>query len=196
MNDTPSTVDTVTRIAAGDDRTQYDPVAMGLHWATVFLVLANFLLSQFWEDFARPTRHLMIVTHMSFGILLGAAVIARIGWRLIPGHQLPLIVEGWVEIASKAVHWLLYLLLLAEAVLGFVLRWSGGEAMSFFGLLLPSPLAKVPRPTHHLIAETHEWVGWTIVILATAHALAALYHHYVVKDDVLRRMLPGGARRA
>lgn len=187
-------VNSATRIAAGDDRTRYDGVAISLHWLTVFLVLANFILAQIWGAFPRPTRHLMIVTHMSFGILLGLVVAARIGWRLLPGRQMPAAVSGVVEIASKAVHYLLYALLIAEAVLGFVLRWSGGEAMSFFGLLLPSPIATVSRPTHELIGELHEWNGWAIVILAAIHAAAALYHHFVVKDDVLRRMLPGAAR--
>lgn len=188
-------VDTATRVAAGDDRTRYDPVAMSLHWATVFLVLANFALAQTWGGFARPTRHLMIVTHMSFGILLAAVVVARIGWRLIPGHQVAPAVSGLTELASKIVHWLLYGLLAIEAVLGFVLRWSGGEAMSFFGFLIPSPMATVSRPVHHQIGEFHEWTGWAIIVVAAGHAAAALYHHFVVRDDVLRRMLPQGARR-
>ena len=188
--DARNTDDTATRIAAGDDRSRYDPVAMSLHWATVLLVLANFALAETWEAFARPTRHLMIATHMSFGILLGAVVIARIVWRLIPGHQMQPAVSGFAELASRAVHWLLYLLLIAQAVLGFVLRWSGGEAMSFFGLQLPSPMETVSRATNHEIGEVHENVGWAIVILAAAHAAAALYHHLVVKDDVMRRMLP------
>ena len=88
-------MNTATRVMAGDNRTHYDPFAMSLHWATVFLVLANFALAETWELFARPTRHAMIVTHMSFGILLAAVVIARIAWRLIPGHQMPPAVSGW-----------------------------------------------------------------------------------------------------
>jgi cytochrome b561 len=180
----------VARVVAGDDRTQYDTLAMCLHWATVVLVLGNIALAEIWEIFARPTRHLMIVTHMSFGILLTAVVTARIAWRLIPGHPMPPAVSGLVEMASKAVHWLLYALLAAEAVLGFMLRWSGGEAMSFFGLQLPSPMATVSRAAHHQIGEAHNVVGWVIVVAAAGHAAAALYHHYIVRDNVLRRMLP------
>jgi cytochrome b561 len=184
-----------TRVLAGDDRTRYDPVAMTLHWVTVALVLTQFALAQTWEDFARPTRHLMIVAHMSFGILLAAVVLARIAWRLIPGHQMPPATAGLVELASKAVHWLLYGLLVAEAVLGFVLRWSGAESMSFFGLQIPPPFAPFPRPLHHQIGEVHEWVGWTIIVLAAGHAAAALYHHFVVRDRVLVRMAPIFTRR-
>ncbi|MBS0524386.1 MAG: cytochrome b/b6 domain-containing protein, partial [Proteobacteria bacterium] len=131
-----------------------------------------------------------VVAHMAFGIVLAAVVVARVGWRLVPGHQMPSAVSGWVELASKAVHWLLYALLAAEAVLGFLLRWSGNEAMSFFGLQIPPPFAPFSKAAHHLIGDLHEWNGWAIVILAAGHAAAALYHHYVLRDRVLSRMLP------
>jgi cytochrome b561 len=179
-----------TRIAAGDDRTRYDAFAMLLHWVTVLLVLTQFGLSQLWGFAPRELRGQMIVAHMSFGILLAAVVLVRIAWRLIPGHQVSAAVAGWVELASKAVHYLLYGLLAGEAVLGFVLRWSGNEAMSFFGVLIPPPFAPFSKSAHNLIGDLHYWVGWTIIIVAAGHAGAALFHHFVLRDDVLRRMLP------
>lgn len=184
-----------TRVAAGDDGTTYDRFAITLHWLTALLVLAQFVLSQSWGWFPRPTRHGMIVAHMSFGILLAAVIVVRVVWRLIPGHQVSSLVVGWVNVASKAVHYLLYALLAAEAALGFVLRWSGGEAMSFFGLGIPPPFAPFSRPLHHDIGEWHEKVGWVIVIVALGHAAAALYHHYRLHDRVLARMAPVFARR-
>jgi cytochrome b561 len=187
---TNSAADAATRIAAGDDRTHYDPFAITLHWLTVALVATQFVLSQTWDWFTRPTERLMIVAHMSFGMILAAVIVVRVGWRLIPGHQMPPAVSGWVELASKAVHYLLYVMLAAEAVLGFLLRWSGNEAMSFFGLQIPPPFAPFSKPAHRLIGDLHNWNGWAIVILATGHALAALYHHYVLHDRVLSRMLP------
>jgi cytochrome b561 len=189
-HDTNSTLDKVTQVAAGDDRTVYDNVSIALHWLTVLLVLSQFALAETWGWFARPTRHLMVVTHMSFGIILSAVIVIRIVWRLIPGHQMPAAVSGWTELASKAVHYLLYFMLAAEAVLGFVLRWSGKESMSFFGLQLAPPFAPFSKPAHHLIGEIHNLNGWAIIILATGHAAAALYHHYVLRDRVLSRMLP------
>jgi cytochrome b561 len=184
-----------TRIVAGDDRTRYDSFAITLHWLTAALVITQFALAELWEFTSRPTRHLMIVTHMSLGIILTAVLIVRIAWRLVPGHQVRAVASGWVELASKVVHYLLYGLLAAEAVLGFVLRWSGSEAMSFFGLLIPPPFAPLSREAHHLVNEVHEWIGWAIIMLAIGHALAALFHHYVLRDDVLWRMLPGNRAR-
>jgi cytochrome b561 len=180
-----------TRVAAGDDRTRYDDFAITLHWLTVLLVLAQFALAELWDLAERPTRHVMIAAHMSFGILLTLVLVVRIVWRLTPGHRVRPAVAGWVELASKAVHYLLYGLLAAEAVLGFVLRWSGDEAMSFFGLLIPPPFAPFSKPAHHLVGEAHDWIAWTIILVAAGHAAAALFHHLVLRDDVLWRMLPG-----
>jgi cytochrome b561 len=194
-SDPASTINKITRVAAGDDRTVYDNFSVFLHWLTVLLVVSQFALAETWEWFARPTRHLMIVAHMSFGIILSAVIVIRIVWRLIPGHQISPAVSGWTEMASKAVHYLLYAMLAAEAVLGFVLRWAGDESMSFFGLLLPPPFAPFSKSAHHLVGELHELNGWAIIILSAGHAAAALYHHYVLRDRVLSRMLPGVRER-
>jgi cytochrome b561 len=185
--------DTATRIAAGDDGTNYDNVAIVLHWATAFLVFANFALAETWDWFAKPTKELMEGTHMSFGVLLTAVIVARLVWRWIPGHQLSSLETGWVKLASKTAHYLLYALLVAEAALGFAFRWGGGRPMEFFGLGIPPLIGEIARPLRRELREFHEWIGWAIVIIAILHALAALYHHYVLRDRVLKRMLPGTA---
>ena len=188
MNDSISSPAT----AAGNGRARYDNIAITLHWLTAVFVVAQFALSQVWGFFERPTRHVLLVTHMSFGVLLTVVIVARIAWRLVPGHQVRPANSGWMEIASKTAHYSLYVLLASEAVLGFLLGWSGKNgAMSFFGLSIPSPLMPFSRDSHHLIGEMHEWVGWTIIILATGHAMAALFHHYVLRDGLLSRMAPG-----
>lgn len=188
--ETESKFDHATRVLAADDGTNYDGVAIALHWITALLVVTQFALSQLWDLFGRPAHHTMVVAHMSFGIILAAVIVARLVWRAVPGHQISSLEIGIVRLASKAVHYLLYLLLVSEVVLGFLLRWSGGEAMSFFGLQIAPPFAKWSRPAHHLVNEFHEWIGWAIVIIAAGHALAALYHHYGLHDRVLGRMLP------
>jgi cytochrome b561 len=182
--------DSATRIVAADDGTNYDNVAIALHWATAFLVFSNFVLAQTWGWFGRTAHGLMEQTHMSFGVLLSLVIVARMIWRLIPGHQIPSLEVGWVRLASKAAHYLLYILLIAEAALGFAFRWGAGRPMAFFGTGIPPLIGKMPKPVTHQLREFHEWIGWAIVIIAVAHALAALYHHYVLKDRVLRRMLP------
>jgi cytochrome b561 len=197
-NGTPMTdrtsFDTATRIAAGDDKTNYDNVAIALHWATALLVLTQFALAETWDFFPHDTSETMQSTHVSFGILLTAVVVARVIWRLIPGHQMPTIVGGWVELASKGVHYLLYVLLVVQAGLGWTIGWAMGRPIHFFGAPIANPVGALSRSTRHDIREIHSWVGWTIVIIALGHAVAALYHHYRLHDRVLGRMFPPARR--
>ena len=145
-------VTAATRIAAGDDRTHYDGVARTLHWLTAVLVLVQFGSGGALGLRARPTRHLMIVAHMSFGILLTAVIVVRIVWRADarasgPGGDVRLGRAGLEGRPLSAV----YVLLAVQAVLGFVMRWAGNEAMSFFGLLIPPPFPPFSREAHHLV---------------------------------------------
>ena len=161
----------------------------------MLLVLTQSALTELRDLAERPTRHVMIVAHMSFGILLTLALIVRVARRLTSGHRVrpP---PGPGGLAAEGVHHLLYGLLAAEAALGFVLRWSGDEAVSFFGLPIPPPFAPFSKPAHHLVGEAHDIVGSTAIVVAAGHA-AALFHHFRLHDDVLWRMLPGRrARRA
>lgn len=183
--------DTATRIAAGDVGSNYDDVAVALHWATAILVLVQFLLGVTWDYFRDAMTRQMQSLHISLGVALTAVIVARIAWQLLPGHHKPAIVSGWVKLASRSVHYLLYLLLVIQAGLGFAWRWAQGHPVSFFGLFaIPGPYGKLERPTRHLIAESHQYIAWAIVIIALGHALAALYHHYKLHDRVLARMLP------
>jgi cytochrome b561 len=195
MNGHEPSLAEATRVAAGATRSRYDGISIALHWLTVLLVLGLFALGELWGFAQRPLRHELVTLHMSLGILLGLAVVARIVWRLIPGHQVAPAATGLTETLARIVHWLLYGLLVVQSLFGWVVRWSEGEAMSFFGLLIPSPLTPVSREAHHQLQQLHGWVGWAIVIVALGHGAAALYHHFVLRDSVLVRMLPRGAAR-
>jgi cytochrome b561 len=188
-------LDEATFVAAGATHSRYDGISIALHWLIVALVLIQFALGELWGYADRPLRHQLIVAHMSFGILLSVAVVARIAWRLMAGHRVAPAAAGWIDILARIVHYLLYALLIVQAVLGYVVRWSEGEAMSFFGLLIPPPFAALGRETHHMLLDIHDFVGWTIIIVALGHAAGALYHHFGLRDDVLVRMLPRGRAR-
>jgi cytochrome b561 len=187
----PSDVAVASLIAAGGGRVRYDGIAMMLHWLTTLLVLTLFGLAEVWRFVPRPIRHVMIVAHMSCGILLTLVLVVRIAWRLTPNHKVADATAGWVGLASKAVHYGLYGLLAAEAVLGFLGRWSGTRPLSFIGLPIPSPFTPFSKPAHRLVGGAHDWIAWTIILLAAGHASAALFRHFVLRDEVLWRMLPG-----
>jgi cytochrome b561 len=183
--------DTATRIVAGDDGTNYDGVAISLHWATALLVVVQFGLAETWDYFAKTTQDSMQALHMSFGVVLAMVILARLVWRLIPGHQISSLEIGWARAASKGAHYLLYALLVAAVALGFAVQWSRGHPVDVFGLFgIPGPFGPFDRPIRRELKELHNYVAWAIIIIAGLHAAAALYHHYVLKDRVLKRMLP------
>jgi cytochrome b561 len=188
--------DSATRVVAGDDGTNYDNVAIALHWATALLVVIQFALAETWDYFAKPTQATMEGLHMSLGVVLTLVIVARLAWRLMPGHQVSSLEIGWIRVAAKAAHYLLYVLLVAAVGLGFALQWSRGHPVNLFGLGIPGPFGPFARPVRGLLKELHNYVAWAIIIIAAGHAAAALYHHYALKDRVLKRMLPRhGARR-
>lgn len=168
---------------------RYDTTTIILHWLTAVLAVTLFLLAEFWGYFPRPSRHLMIVAHMSLGILLTLVLVLRIAWRSVAGREIPES-TGLDHLAARAVHYLLYALLVAQVILGFMLRWTDNQALSFFGLLIPSPFGEFSRATGHFVDELHDLNGWAIMILAGGHAAAALLHQFANRDNVLFRMLP------
>ena len=186
-----------TRIAAGDDRVGYDGPEMAFHWATALLVVTLYALAETWGFLPRGAgRGFMITSHISLGILLAAVIVLRLLWRLGPGRRVRPLTTGLVEKASQAVHYLLYGLLFAQVVIGFLYRWADHAPLAFFGLFSIPPAVDL-HAQRHLVGGIHNWVAQIILVLAGLHAAAALFHHYVLRDDVLLRMLPGRpARRA
>jgi cytochrome b561 len=188
-----------TRIAAGDDRVRYDPLEITLHWATALLVVTMWTLAQTWDYAARGSalREGMQSLHVSFGLLLILVLVARISWRLGPGRRVPPAGTGLLERVAQGLHYLLYALLLAVVCLGVSYRWASHDPLSFFGLFtIPSPF-EFSKQDQMTVGGLHANVANIIIILAGLHAAAALFHHYVLRDDVLWRMLPGvRARRA
>ncbi len=168
----------------------YDSLAISLHWLTTGLVITLFCLAEFWDFAPRPAKHLMVVAHMSLGILLALTLVTRIAWRLSTGRKIQSDDTGLFALAAKAMHYALYVLLVAQVGLGFMMAWTDNRPLSFFGLPIPSPFGTFSKATNDLVDRLHDINAWTIIILASCHALAALFHHFVLKDDVLGTMLP------
>jgi cytochrome b561 len=190
-----------THIAASSDapsRSHYDGVTIALHWATAVLVVAQFGMAEVWGWLQKgtPIRIGLITTHLAFGILLAAVIIIRICWRLAHRGRLPPAVSGLQHVLANAVHGILYLLLVAQATLGLLWGWSGGRSIPFFNLFSVPPLLSLDPDMRHTIGSLHENVAWAIIVVAFGHAVVAIGHHIVLRDNVLRRMLPGLAPRS
>lgn len=164
---------------------------MALHWATAVLVLALFGTAMAWSYAPRDwgLRWLSGI-HVSLGIALALIVAGRLAWRLTIGRRLPHAPgSSLTHLVAKLVHLALYGLLILQIALGFGLEWFGGEALSFFGLFsLPSPFVE-NRDLSRMLEQVHNIVAWSMMLLVGGHAVAALAHHYVLKDGVLKRMI-------
>lgn len=173
----------------------YSPVQKFLHWTIFVFVLGLYGLTYAEGLYPRgdPGRDAVWWLHISFGLLLIVLVALRIGWRLSTGTPaLPTALSRAERILAQAAHGLLYALLVAIPTLGVLLAWYRGDAVSFFGLFtIPAPFPP-ERETARAVKELHELAANAILIVAGLHAAAALWHHWVRRDDVLRRMLPGG----
>ncbi|MEN4918811.1 cytochrome b [Achromobacter spanius] len=176
---------------AQTDPARYDTTTIVLHWLTAALVLGLFALAEIWGVLPRgtPTRRLLQSLHISFGLAFAAVFVLRVVWRLSAGRRLPPAGAGWVRVAGAGVHGLLYLLMAAQIILGFLFRWAQGEPFAFFGLFDVPTLIPIAHEQRRFIGGLHDTVAWSIVVLALVHAAAGLFHHYFLRDGVLRRML-------
>ncbi|AOX21603.1 cytochrome b [Kozakia baliensis] len=172
------------------DTLHYDRPTIILHWMAAFLVLFQFAVGEIWSWPAKLVHHLMVVAHLTAGILLTAIMAFRIVWRLTKGRHLSDLLRPVDRVCALGAEYTLYGLLLAEILLGYLWRWGAGQTMSFFGLLIPSPFARFPPNTVAWLQSLHDWNAWLIMGLATGHGAAALFHQFVLKDKVLGRMLP------
>ena len=129
------------------------------------------------------------------GCVSPSVLALRIVWRVGPGRRLPSAASGITEFAAELVHYALYALLVCVVVLGFCFRWSQHVPLSFFGwFVVPAPYP-FGEDQEQLMDNLHYWAATAAVILASGHAGAALFHQYVLHDDLLRRMLPARSAR-
>lgn len=173
---------------------RYDRATLCFHWLTAFIVVEQWVGAHLIDDFAKGfPRVAARSVHISFGLLLAVILLARIVWRATRGRRLPAADDGFLQVIAKATHYLLYLLLVAIIPVGIFLVWVQGD--SYFALFTVPAFAGATRALRHNVGEIHGWLGNVILIVAGIHALAALFHHFVMRDNVLRRMLPGSAKQ-
>jgi cytochrome b561 len=171
------------------DRTDghYDPVTIWLHWATAALVAILWIMGQTIDFLPRgPLRANAWSLHVTLGIVLGLVLVGRVFWRAGPGRGLPAADPGLLHAVAKATHYALYGLLAAVVVLGVANALVRG--FDLFGLWT---LPQIGDPSlRRPVNELHELAANLTLIVAFVHAAAALVHHYVWRDGVLRRMIP------
>jgi cytochrome b561 len=171
---------------------RYGNVAQAIHWVTAILVLVAFLYGPGGseERVYSPARDFDRQLHETLGICVFGLVVMRVLWRMVDSQPDPPQVSRWMGIAAKAVQWVLYLLLFALPLTAIAGAWLEGHPLTLLGGVEIAPLLGLSHDVGAKIATLHTWLGDAILWLAGLHALAALYHHFVLKDGVLASMLP------
>ncbi len=173
----------------------YGSLAKLLHWSIVVLIIVQYVLAEIAHDLPDGLEKLQLITrHKSFGMLVLGLALARIAWKAM-NRGLPAPVgEGLMKKAAAAGHGLLYLLVLLLPVTGWAMSSAANYPVTFFGWFQFPALVGESHDLHEFLEETHETLFNVLAVVAIGHALAALYHHFVLKDDVLKRMSPLGRR--
>ncbi|MFM0342192.1 cytochrome b [Paraburkholderia fungorum] len=179
----------------GNTEDHFGAVAILLHWSMAFLIIGLAALGLYMvtlPDVGFNTKKIMLILfHKEFGLLVLVLLAMRLAWRLT--HVLPQLVVNlpdWQKIAARFVHLCFYALMFALPITGWLMSSAAGIPVSFFGLFtLPDFLPHDDYLFQRLIS-IHKWLGYMLILFISVHVGAALMHHFILKDDTLRRMLP------
>jgi len=142
-------------------------------------------------DVGFDTRKIVLILyHKQLGMFALALALLRLGWRV--GHALPALVDTlpeWQKVAARLVHLCLYALMFALPVTGWLMSSAAGFSVSVLSLFdLPDLVPKDDR-LYEVFAQAHKWLAYSLITLTLVHAGAALTHHFMDRDETLKKML-------
>ena len=184
---------------------RYSGPAMAFHWLIAIGIVANVTLAWVWPHLADASVRPAIDTHKSIGITVLGLAVMRVLWRWT--HRpppLPTSYQRWAIAASYATHVLLYVLILAMPLSGWIMDSAWKDAathpMQLFGLVewprigAIMHLDPVTRAQFHSVFGTaHAWLSYILYGLLALHVAGALKHQWLDKEPELQRMLPGSS---
>jgi cytochrome b561 len=172
---------------------RYGVVSVGLHWLMFLLLIAVYACIELRELYPKGSdpREALKAWHFTLGLTVLTLVWLRLGLRLL--QTVPVIEPrpvAWQRYLANAMHLALYALMFLMPIAGWMILSAEGEAIPFYGAELP-PLIAENEATAEWIEEIHKTAGTVGYYLIGLHAAAGLFHHYVVRDNTLSRILPG-----
>jgi cytochrome b561 len=168
---------------------KYNGIARTLHWLIAIGIIAALILGL--NHDAWKTTPWMPGVHKSLGLTVLALSLVRLGWRFThTPPALPSSMPGWQAALAKATHWLFYIMMIGVPLSGWIFSSSGPYPLNWFGLFdIPKLAVEKGSMLAEATHEGHEIMGKLFIPLLALHILAAFYHHFRLKDGVLRRML-------
>ncbi len=168
----------------------YGAVAISLHWLSALLIAAVLGVGWYMGDMPKGAdRLVMMGRHQTIGLLLVALVLVRLLWRrLHGGPEMPM--TGLMDKLAAAVQVSLYGLMLLIPLLGYLTSSFGGHAVVVFGGVHVPLLTGIDHDVHEFMGSAHQVLAYVMLALIALHVAGALKHHFILRDDVLTRMLP------
>lgn len=172
---------------------RYTRTAMSLHWLIALMLFGMFGLGLYMTELPlSPTKLKLYSYHKWAGVTLFLLVLLRLGWRVT--HMPPALPPGtpaWQARAAAAGHHLLYVLMIAAPLSGWLMSSAKGFQTVWFGVLpLPDLLAK-DAALGDVLLWVHRVLNWLFMAVVAGHVAAALKHHFIDHDGTLARMWPG-----
>jgi cytochrome b561 len=162
------------------------------HWLIVVLIILQVTLASLADDLPSGAKKLaLLARHKSVGITILMLVILRLLWRslnLTP--LLPTTLKPYERVLARFTHAALYVLLFAMPLSGWMMSSARGFPVSWFGFFTLPDLVPKNKSLYLALLTTHETLAWVLAAVVTLHVAAALKHHFMLRDDVLRRMVP------
>ena len=173
-----------------NSRHHWGQISIALHWLTALLVIGLAVVGLLMTELPNSALKVQVYAlHKSFGLTVLALTAFRLLWRLIAGAPDETPAPRLQQLAARAVHWALYALLFALPLSGWLFNSAAGFPLKWFGwITLPKLFTGYNPELRQLAHELHENGFYLLALLLLLHAGAALYHHYVRKDDTLNRM--------
>jgi cytochrome b561 len=175
---------------------RYGVVAVVLHWGMALLLIALVALGLYMAslpDAGFDTRKItLILLHKQLGMAALALVMLRLAWRV--GNALPRLVESlpdWQKLAARFVHLCFYGLMIALPLTGWLMSSAAGIPVSLLGLFDLPDLVPHDESLFHGLIVVHRWLGYALIGCIGLHVGAALGHHFIFRDETLKKMLPG-----
>jgi cytochrome b561 len=176
---------------------RYTATAIALHWLMAVLILGSFGVGLYMSDLPlSPTKLQIYSWHKWAGVTAFLLVLLRIVWRAthVP-PPLPAAMPRWQQLAAHGGHALLYLLMIAIPLSGWLMSSAKGFQTVYFGVLpIPDLLAK-NKELGDVLKGVHETLNFLMIAIVVGHVGAALKHHFIDRDDILTRMAPRHSRK-
>ncbi len=172
--------------------TGYTGVAIGLHWLIGLAILVSLGVGLYMVDLSlSPTKLRLYSWHKWAGVTIFALVLIRCLWRIThAAPPLPDAMPPWQRIAAEGTHYVLYALMIAIPLTGWLMSSAKGFQTVYFAVLPIPDLLNKNAELGETLNLLHRYLNYLMIAIVGAHIGAALKHHFIDKDDILRRMLP------